>query len=56
MTPEEVIASPNILVGSIEQMVDDLRRRREDLGISYFNVPEHFMEPFVPVMEQLVGT
>jgi probable F420-dependent oxidoreductase len=56
LTQAEVIASPNILVGSIEQMVDDLRHRREDLGISYITVPEHFMEAFVPVMEQLVGT
>jgi probable F420-dependent oxidoreductase len=56
LTQEDVIASPNILVGSIEQMVDDLRHRREDFRISYIAVPEHFMEPFVPVMERLVGT
>jgi probable F420-dependent oxidoreductase len=55
LTQEEVIASPNVLVGSIEQMVDDLRRRRDEFGISYITVPEHFMEPFVPVMERLVG-
>jgi probable F420-dependent oxidoreductase len=56
LTEEEVIASPNFLVGTVEQMVDDLRRRREELGISYITLPEHFMELFAPVAERLVGT
>jgi probable F420-dependent oxidoreductase len=56
LTEEEVIASPNILVGSIEQMVDDLRVRREEFGISYITVPEYFMDAFAPVAERLVGT
>jgi probable F420-dependent oxidoreductase len=56
LTEDEVIASPHILVGSIEQMVDDLRVRREQLGISYITVPEYFMEGLAPVVERLVGT
>ena len=56
LTQDEVIASPNILVGSIEQMVDDLRVRREAFGISYITVPEYFMEALSPVVERLVGT
>ena len=56
LTEDEVIASPNILVGSIEQMVDDLRGRREAFGISYITVPEYFMEALAPVVERLVGT
>jgi probable F420-dependent oxidoreductase len=56
LTAEEVIASPNTLVGSIEQMVDDLQRRREALGISYITLPEYFMEAFAPVVARLVGT
>jgi len=56
LTEQEVIASPNFLVGSIEQIVDDLLRRREEFGISYITVPEHFMEAFAPVVERLVGT
>jgi len=56
LTEDEVIASPNILVGSIEQMVDDLRGRREAFGISYITVPEYFMEALAPVVERLAGT
>lgn len=56
LTEDEVIASPHILVGSIEQMVDDLRGRREALGISYITLPEYFMEALAPVVERLVGT
>ena len=56
LTEQEVIASPNFLVGSIEQMVDDLRRRRDAFSISYITVPEYFMEALAPVVERLVGT
>ena len=56
LTQEDVIASPNILVGSIEQMVDDLQVRREAFGISYITVPEYFMEALAPVVERLAGT
>ena len=56
LSEEEVIASPYFLVGSVGQMLDDLRRRREELGISYVTVPEFFMEAFAPVAERLGGT
>ncbi len=56
LTEDEVIASPNILVGSIAQMVDDLHRRRDEFGISYLTVPEHFMEAFAPVVQQVAGS
>ncbi|MFN8679477.1 MAG: LLM class F420-dependent oxidoreductase [Thermomicrobiales bacterium] len=53
---DEVLASPHVLVGSVDQIVDDLRARREAFGISYITVPEYFMEAFAPVVERLVGT
>ncbi len=56
LTEDEVIASPHVLVGSIDQMVDDLRGRRKSFGISYITVPEFFMEAFAPVVERLSGT
>ena len=45
-----------MLVGSIDQMADDLQGRREAFGISYITVPEYFMEAFAPVVERLSGT
>lgn len=56
LTSDEVLASPHALVGSTEQMVEDLRSRREAFGISYITVPEYFMEAFAPVVERLAGT
>jgi probable F420-dependent oxidoreductase len=58
LSPEEVLASPHVLIGTPAQMADDLRRRRAELGISYIvlntNVREH-TEQFAPVVAELTG-
>ncbi len=52
--PEEVLrASPFVLVGSVEQLVDELGRRREELGISHYVVRD--AEGFAPVVAALAG-
>jgi probable F420-dependent oxidoreductase len=56
LTTDEVLASPHILAGSIEQMADALQFRREVFGLSYITVPEYFIEAFAPVVERLSGT
>lgn len=55
MTEEQALASPYLLIGSVEQICDDLRARRERYGISYIVVPEVFLEPFAPVVTRLAG-
>lgn len=45
-----------LLVGTPQQMADVLRRRRDELGISYVSVNAGFMEQFAPVVELLAGT
>jgi probable F420-dependent oxidoreductase len=47
--------SPMILRGTPAQMADELRRRRDMLGISYFSVNGAFIEQFAPVAEALAG-
>jgi alkanesulfonate monooxygenase SsuD/methylene tetrahydromethanopterin reductase-like flavin-dependent oxidoreductase (luciferase family) len=42
-----------ILRGTPAQMADELRRRRDTLGISYFSVNGAFIEQFAPVAEKL---
>ena len=37
-----------ILRGSPREMADELQRRRETLGISYFTVNATFIEEFAP--------
>jgi alkanesulfonate monooxygenase SsuD/methylene tetrahydromethanopterin reductase-like flavin-dependent oxidoreductase (luciferase family) len=44
-----------ILRGTPAQMADELRRRRDVLGISYYSVNGTFIEQFAPVAESLAG-
>jgi probable F420-dependent oxidoreductase len=44
------------LHGSTEQRCATLRRRRDELGISYVTVASPFAEDLAPVVEQLAGT
>jgi probable F420-dependent oxidoreductase len=43
------------LTGTRAEMIDTLRRRRDDLGISYVAVNGMFMEAFAPIVERLAG-
>lgn len=56
LTEEDLLGSPYFLIGSVEQIEEDLRRQREQHGISYFVVPEVFYEAFAPVVARLAGT
>ena len=56
MEPADILAIPHFLIGPVEQIVDDLRSRREEYGFSYVIVPGEFAEAFAPVVEQLAGT
>jgi len=55
LTPDEILASPYVLVGTIEQIVEDLLARRERWGISYYAVFEPFLDAFAPVVAALGG-
>jgi probable F420-dependent oxidoreductase len=45
---------PIVLVGTVDQICDDLVRRREQFGFNYVVV--HDLEAFAPVVERLAGT
>jgi probable F420-dependent oxidoreductase len=55
VTAEMVAASPFALVGSTAMMVDELVRRREELGFSYIIVGGDDVEAFAPVVAELAG-
>lgn len=55
-TPKDVLETPLELIGTIDQIVDDLRQRRETYGLTYITVFEKYMSAFAPVVEQLSGT
>jgi probable F420-dependent oxidoreductase len=48
--------SAAVLTGSIEQMVDTLKRRRDTLGISYIVTNAAFMDALAPVVARLTAT
>lgn len=55
-TIAQTLESPLILVGTVEQMIADLQRRREEYGISYIGVDnEENSEQLAPVVAALRG-
>jgi probable F420-dependent oxidoreductase len=54
--PRDVLEMPHFLIGTIDQLVEQLYERRERYGISYVIVPGEVAEAFAPVVERLAGT
>ncbi len=55
LTPEQVLDSPYLLIGTHDEIAERLRERREQLGISYAVVFERDLDAFAPVVTQLAG-
>lgn len=55
-TPEEVLRSQSLLIGTIDQMAEELHQRRERFGFSRFEVFASQMETLAPVVAQLANT
>ena len=55
VTVEQVLASPHFLIGSVDQISEELLSYREKYGISYITVHERDMDAFTPVMARLAG-
>jgi probable F420-dependent oxidoreductase len=55
LTPDEILHSPYVLIGTIDQMAEDLQAYRNRWGISYYVVHEPYMDIFAPVVARLAG-
>lgn len=53
--PEQVLASPHSLFGTIDEMAEQLERQRERWDISYVAVPHQVLEDLAPLVERLAG-
>ena len=54
--PAEGLADhPNVLIGSIDGIVDTLQARREVYGANYITVQQTQVEAFAPVVARLAG-
>ncbi|HVB62604.1 MAG TPA: TIGR03621 family F420-dependent LLM class oxidoreductase [Ktedonobacteraceae bacterium] len=54
-TAEQLLSSPYLLIGSVEQIAERIHRLREQYSISYFVVDSESMEAFAPVVARLAG-
>lgn len=53
---EEILSSsPHFLIGTVDQIVEELQKRREKYSISYITVLEENAENFAPVVARLTG-
>jgi hypothetical protein len=55
LTADEILRSPYVLIGTVDQMVEDLQARRDRWGISYYVVHEPYLDAFAPVVARLAG-
>jgi probable F420-dependent oxidoreductase len=55
LTPETLIHTPYVLIGTVEQIVEDLLSRRERWGISYYVTFEPYLDALAPVVARLAG-
>jgi len=53
---EQAQETPHALVGSTEEMVDDLLARRDRWGISYIGIGVEALDAIAPVVSRLAGT
>jgi probable F420-dependent oxidoreductase len=56
LSGEQALASPTVLVGTVDEICADLVARRQRFGFSYVCVSQGAMEPFAPVVQRLTGT
>jgi probable F420-dependent oxidoreductase len=55
ISAEEALHVPICLIGSVDSMVEELQRRREEWGFSYIGLEGPWQE-FAPVVSRLAGT
>jgi probable F420-dependent oxidoreductase len=54
-TPAGLPDAPHVLLGTVEQIAEDLQRRRELFGFSYIAISGDGFEALAPVVRQLAG-
>jgi alkanesulfonate monooxygenase SsuD/methylene tetrahydromethanopterin reductase-like flavin-dependent oxidoreductase (luciferase family) len=52
---EQVLEMPSIFIGTPDQVAEEMWRRRERYGFSYYVVSDAQMEAFAPVVSLLTG-
>jgi hypothetical protein len=53
--PEEALESGAACVGTVEEIIEQLLRRREEWGASYIVVGDDNVDEFAPIVAKLAG-
>jgi probable F420-dependent oxidoreductase len=53
--PQDVLEMPHFLVGTVQQIDEDLELRRERFGVSHIVLPADAADDLAPVVERLAG-
>lgn len=56
LSPRQLIDSPHFLIGTAGQLADDVRRHREQLGVSYYVISANGAASLAPVVQETTGT
>ena len=54
-TFDDVGDMPGIFIGSVDEICDQMIQRREELGISYFIIPDRQLDDVAPIVARLRG-
>ena len=55
LSPEEVLESPYVLIGTVDEIIKDIQARQERWGVSYYTIFEPYVDAFAPVVARLAG-
>ena len=53
LSSEDILQCPYVLIGTVDQMVEELRMHRERWGISYYVIFEPYVDAFAPLVARL---
>jgi probable F420-dependent oxidoreductase len=56
LSADDILGAPYVLVGTVDQIVEDLQARRQRWGFSYYVTFEPYMEALAPVVARLAGS
>jgi probable F420-dependent oxidoreductase len=55
ISAEQVLEMPSVFIGSIDHVVDEMRARREQYGVSYYVVLDRAVQAVAPIVGRLAG-
>ena len=56
VSPAEALESAAACVGTVDEIIEQLHRRREEWGVSYIVVGGDNVDEFAPIVAKLAGT